>query len=336
MIILTNSLAEKVDEGALKVATSLIKRIKKAHSDVTIISYGHQTENADICLSVNKLLLNKALIKTIWQKKELVLYFPFPARTLANSIRTWILSRYARYGLKVCFVQQYSINKLAKFLLRHSGAEIITLSKQAYEFYIDVVGKHVTYLKAGIDSEKFVPVGKDIKHQLQKKYNVCSGKKVVLHVGHLSEGRNIRQLLKVGPEYHVFIVVSTLTKDKWDEQLRTDLMNRPNTTIIDEYIPNIEEIYQMADVYFFPVQEFGHCIDVPLSALEAAACNLPIVTTPFGELKELLGREGFYQIESFEAEFLNDLLQIACTEKKNTRESVLEYDWNLAVNALIK
>ena len=58
----------------------------------------------------------------------------------------------------------------------------------------------------------------------------------------------------------------------------------------------------MCDLYYFPVKELGRCIDVPLSCLEAASCNLPVVATDFGELKEFIGCEGFFFIESFEKE----------------------------------
>ena len=86
-------------------------------------------------------------------------------------------------------------------------------------------------------------------------------------------------------------------------------------------------------MYFFPVQSFGHCIDVPLSCLEAASCNKPIVTTDYGEMKAFQGKEGFYFIESFEEASLNDLIDQALRNRScDTRSAVLEYDWEHAVS----
>ena len=70
-------------------------------------------------------------------------------------------------------------------------------------------------------------------------------------------------------------------------------------------------------------------------ALEAAACGIPVAATPYGELKELLGCEGFYELESFDARALNEQLRAILNERKTPRQSVLKYDWNLAVAALL-
>ena len=90
----------------------------------------------------------------------------------------------------------------------------------------------------------------------------------------------------------------------------------------------------MSDVYFFPVAEEGHCIDVPLSCLEAAACNTPVVTTQYGEMKAFEGKEGFFFIDSFEQCALNQTVETALAQRNaNVRRAVLEYDWDRAVSS---
>ena len=97
-------------------------------------------------------------------------------------------------------------------------------------------------------------------------------------------------------------------------------------------MPNIEEIYQLSDAYFFPVVAHGNCIDVPLSCLEAAACNIPVVTTRYGEMSTFQGKEGFWFIDSFDREHLNQIVSTAIfAENSSSRESILEYDWNNAI-----
>ena len=39
MLILSNSLSQTADEGSLKLATSIVKRLKKENPDTYIISY---------------------------------------------------------------------------------------------------------------------------------------------------------------------------------------------------------------------------------------------------------------------------------------------------------
>ena len=57
--------------------------------------------------------------------------------------------------------------------------------------------------------------------------------------------------------------------------------------VLRENLPAIHELYQLADVYLFPVQRADAAMEIPLSVLEAMAVNLPIITTPFGRLTEL-------------------------------------------------
>ena len=337
MIILSNSLTEKTDEGCLKVANSLAKRIKKLYPETMLVSYGESTNQSDCHLKLNKLFLNRSLISLIRRKKEPVLYIPFSSNTMASVMRVWVLSWFAKYGLKVIFVLRYPMNSVKEKLLRLSGAEVIALSAESYDFFKSIVGHKATYLKTGIDTKQFSPVDDIVAEQLKEKYGMMKDKKVILHVGHLKSGRNVEQLLKISQKYHVFLVTSTLTKDEQDVELRNKLLSQSNITIIDKYIPNIQELYQMADVYFFPVQESGHCIDVPLSVMEAAACNKAIVTTSYGELKAFLGQDGFFFIDSFEENALNDLLDSAVQRNScDTRSAVLEYDWENSIVNLTK
>jgi glycosyltransferase involved in cell wall biosynthesis len=131
------------------------------------------------------------------------------------------------------------------------------------------------------------------------------------------------------------LVVSTLTAAFEDKPLRDSLAAKENLTIIDRYLQHIEEIYQLADAYLFPVEKARNCIDVPLSALEAAACSIPVVATEYGELKGLLGRDGFTRIESFDVQMLNDQLDAAIHKGGDPRPHVLPYDWQHAVKELL-
>ena len=113
--------------------------------------------------------------------------------------------------------------------------------------------------------------------------------------------------------------------------LNIPMVQCSNIKIFDTYLENIQELYQLSDVYFFPVRESGNCIDVPLSCLEAAACNKPIVTTFYGEMESFQGNEGFWFIDSFDEELLNQTI-LSATESNTvfTRKYVLEYDWKNA------
>lgn len=331
MIILTNCLTDKADEGCLKVANSLIKRIKIKAPETMIVSYGESPCPGDLHLRTNKLLLNRKLLFLLRKKKEPVLYIPAVAKAHTMAVRVFILSLFARRGMQVVQVMQYPMSTFSRLLLKASKARILTFSKSTYECYRDLLGDGVDYLKAGVDTERFCPVLAEEKRALRKKYNLPVDKTIVLHVGHLNVKRNVEQLLAVNENAHSVLVASTYAPENKDAQLKERLLQKANFTLIDEFLPNIEEVYQLADVYLFPVVASHKCIDVPLSALEAAACGIPVVTTPYGEMKELIGKPGFYQVESFEPEALSSLIDTAAAEGVSPRQCVLEYDWKNAV-----
>lgn len=336
MLILTNCLTDVIDEGCLKVANSLIKRIKSLNSKAYIVSYEREHPLADEHQCLNKLFFSVRLRKTIRKINEDLLYIPFPARTLFTALRIFMLSLYCNNKLSVVMVQKERYNILAKMLLKMSRAELLVLSNEAFEFYGDFVDKkRIKYLKTGVDTKRFTPVDENRVKELKRKYGFDENVPVILHVGHLKYGRNVQKLLDIDSSYQVVLVCSTLTENEQDIELRDKLKNRENIRIINGYIENIEEIYQLCDVYFFPTVESGNCIDVPLSCMEAASCSKPVVSTPYGEIKELLNEQGFYRIENIDKVNINELIGKALTEKKNPREAVLDYDWDCAVKSLL-
>lgn len=333
MIVLTDCLGEKTDEGCLKVANSLVGRIKAAAPRTKVVTYGNRHTGSDCHLKLNKLFLNRKLFRLLRQEEDEVLYIPFSSNTRASVLRVWMLSKFCKNKLAVLFVLRHKMSRISKYLLQKSGARIIMLSEASCLFFSQQLSNDVRHLKAGVDTEKFRPVSLEEKSALRRKYGISQEETVVLHVGHLKAGRNVGKLLEIPDHYRVILVVSTLTKEECDETLRRQLAEKTNITLIDTYLEHIEEMYQLSDVYFFPVEQQGNCIDTPLSALEAAACNLPVVATPYGELKQMLSKRGFYEIKSF-AE-ISSLLRQALEEKHQPREHILEYDWTFAVKQLL-
>lgn len=335
MLILSNCLTEAADEGGLKLATSLVKRIKAAQKQTCVVTYERQSGLSDLHLKLNKFMLNRELIRVIRREKQPVLYIPFPAPSLSMALRIRIVAAFAGKGLKVMMIRQFPMGRIERFLLSRSRAELIVFSEQAKTFYESITDNAVTYVKTGVDTGRFVPVTPEETKMLKSRYGLDPDRPVVLHVGHMKEGRNVRQLMKLDPAYQVLLVISTLSKERQDASLRQTLEGCGNIRIIDSYVANIEQIYQLSDVYFFPVSQQGHCIDVPLSCMEAAACNKPVVTTDYGEMRQLAGSPGFFFVQDFEARHLNETIaQALALENCQSRDAVLEYDWSRGVAAL--
>lgn len=335
MLILSNALTNVVDEGCVKVANSLVKRIKSADRSATVIAFERQSDLADEYMTVNKLLFSRKLILRLRENKGNIIYIPFPAKSRSTALRVFMLSLFAGKNFRVMLSMTSGLDFISKLLFKMSRARLIVFSKRSFELYSSVVGKkRVAYLKAGVDTEKFVSVSPETARKLKEKYGFDPNKKLVLHVGHINRGRNVEQLKKLTDNYQVLLIASTQTKDEQDKEIKNELLSC-GVVIIDSYIPDIEQVYQMADVYLFPVVEKGRCIDVPLSCMEAAACDKPIVTTDFGEMREFIGKDGFYFINSFEADRICSRIEEALrADGVSTRQAVLDYDWSIATEFL--
>ncbi len=336
MLILSNCLTKKVDEGCLKVANSLVNRILKRNPDTAVISFERKPSYKSLHLELNKFLISKKLFKAIRRNDGPFLYIPFPAREWATALRVFILSCISKRKVTVLFTMLCDCGFIGRLLFKLSGANIVTLSQNTQEIYNKMIGENrVKYLKTGVDTEKFCPVSNEQKTALKAKYGIDTEKPVILHVGHLKSGRNIAELMKLDSKYQVVLAVSTLTKNEQDEELKNQLLQCSNIKLIDEYLPNIEELYQLSDAYFFPVVAKKNCIDVPLSCMEAAACNKPIITTNYGEMVSFKDKDGFWFIDSFDDVRLNQIVEFALKmDSVNTREHVLEYDWKNAISYL--
>lgn len=334
MIIITDCLTERLDEGCIKVANQLTMRIKKKIPETTVVSFRDKTEKSDVHLKLNKLFLNWSLASLLYNKREPVLYIPFSSNTTASVLRICILSMYTRKRVNVLYTLQHPMNRIARYLLRKSGARIVTLSEMSRDYY-QSNGNETLYIKTGVDTRKFVSVSEDKKQQLREKYHVPRDKTVVLHVGHLNSGRNVQKLPMLSDDYYVILVCSP--RGIQDGQLRRQLESCENIRIVDTFVEAIEEMYQLSDVYLFPVIEAEHCIDVPLSVLEAASCNVPVVATRYGELASLKEESGFCFISDCERKMLNDAVSAMSTVRCcNNRAAVAEYDWDNAVGKLVQ
>lgn len=327
MLILTNCLTPTPDEGSLKVGCCLTRAVKSRCPETKVISYERRSELTDVFLKTNRLLLSRELLRQIRQETEGVLYIPFPTRSLPMALRLFLLSRLSPVPVTAVLSMTRNHGPLSRLLLKYSRGKLAALSRTSADFYGSFVGEdRVLYLKAAVDTAAFTPVSPARARSLKEKYGLDPDRKVLFHAGHLKRGRNLQRLLEFPGHIQLLLAVSSFTRQ--EEDLRILLEQRENVTLLQGFLPHIEELYQLCDGYVFPVEEKYNCIDVPLSCLEAAACGKPVITTGWGEMAELLGKPGFYPLTRWEA---------ALEDRENsTRSAALCYDWRLAAEKLME
>ena len=124
---------------------------------------------------------------------------------------------------------------------------------------------------------------------------------------------------------------STSTRVK--QEIRDEL-EESRCLVWTDYFKQIEEIYALADCYIFPEVGKKASIVLPLSVLEAMACNLPVISARFGALPEVFSEGGGLIFADGEEDFLKGLGKVKNGMEVRTREKVLPYSWGEVVSKL--
>lgn len=220
---------------------------------------------------------------------------------------------------------------------------LIFTQSEKFESFFKSKGCEVCFIPNGVDCAKFAPVDKERKIELRKKLGWPEDKKIVLHVGHIKENRQLSVFEKIQQIDTVQVVIVGGTAQKADEALKMRLEGA-EIMVLHRYFEDVSEIYKAADMYVFPIIDTSNAlpndynqvgaIDLPLSVLEAMACNLPVVTTRFGALPRLFeeGRGFFY------ADGNDGIIDRVCSMEdglvSGTRKMIEPYDWDAVVERI--
>jgi glycosyltransferase involved in cell wall biosynthesis len=142
----------------------------------------------------------------------------------------------------------------------------------------------VAYLPNGVDLHRFHPATQKHKRHLRRRYGLDEERPTVLHVGHLEPARNLSALAPLSKAGMQVVVAGSLYMGT-DHRLITHL-EQAGYCLFKGYQPRVEDLYMLADCYAFPPAP-GDSLTMPLSVLEAMACNLPVATTRFRGLTEI-------------------------------------------------
>lgn len=216
-------------------------------------------------------------------RPEIIHYFPGPTLkvlVLAKLIQLLTRSRSIISATKPVLPKLRYFKMISTFL----KPDLVIVQSKKSEGFFTAVKYKTKFVPNGVDIERFVPVSKQKKYELRKKYGLNDEDFILLHIGPVKNGRNQKSLLHIQDSKILLIVSLTNPSEKtaYEELLKTDAI------VWKEYFPHIEEVYSLADVYVFPVFEELNSIEIPLSVLEAMSCNLPVITTPYGALERVL------------------------------------------------
>lgn len=337
MVILTDILKNPIDEGAKVATLNLLKHLKRlSHSHIIAVNSDTDLLFIDDFITLNKFLFNLSFyskIKKHYYRK--VLYIPEASITFYSCIRAKLLQLFTGKDIYILSFQPRRYNALSRFIVKIIKPQsIITQSKDTFRYLSDMgITTHI--LPLGVDDIKYSEFDVSRKNDLRKKYAIQQDKTVLLHVGHIQQSRNLEWLVDVKikcPDIEVIIVGSTYRLA--DESLYTKLTNA-GIRVFSDYIKNMEDIYNLADYYVFPVKRDDGAIGTPLSVLEALACNLPVITTRFGSLPDVfIEDECFYYVDSI-GEVIAILKNIE-VRSCNNRKKIELFTWEHIAHQLVE
>ncbi|MFW6074609.1 MAG: glycosyltransferase family 4 protein [Chloroflexota bacterium] len=336
--IVSDDLSGPPDEGVKKFTLSIAAALQSHHEVELISTHGSNDTDGVRSIPTSRSFLSLSLRAALRSgQPEVIIYATHRSATFFSFIRARLLKFYCP-GVPVVLLglQTRRHSRWQQLLIRQLRPDLTLVQSDLNREYLAGLGCNVAVVPSGVDVNTFRPVSPGRRLALRKQYGLDITRPIILHIGHLKEGRGIRDLIPLAASDTCQVVLVTSTSTPQEARLADDL-RAAGVRLITEYLPNIEELYQLSDCYVFPVRTTDNAIEIPLSVLEALACDLPVVTTRFGGLQRLFGHvthPGIVFVDST-GELTAEALRIAQIGRRGTRVFALPFSWEQVARILL-
>lgn len=281
LALVSNALDGPPDEGTRKV----VQTLARAMPDATAVSVDDAAGSR-----AEKLLFSRAAEQVRRAGARVVVYVPTQGLTAATFVRMRRLRSAGRCKVVLIATQGRPPVPGEKLWARSAGPDVLLSPSSAVVDHALSLGIDARFVPLGVDTATFVPVDAQTKTRLRSELGFGE-RPLLLHVGHASANRNLGWLTRARAETGADVVLVVGRSQGVDEALLESLRG-DGVRVVSDFVPDIAKVYAAADCYVFPVLAEQGAIGIPLSVLEAMACNLPVVSTPFGGLPRMFAPEG--------------------------------------------
>lgn len=286
LAIVSEDLALPTDEGLKKFVYSISTPLAEK-TNMLVVSTAPQgplPENVRHSRA-NRLMLGKELSQTLGSfRPQAILYVPRAAGTRNAFVRSAMLRRHAPQARTVMVsLQPRHYSGVSRAIVRRFHPDVTVAQSATVRDELESLGIRARAIPSGVDMSIFRPATINQRQALRAKYDVPSDVFVALHVGHFTRERNTLLLGRIRRELGCEMIMVGSTSTEAQQDVESDL-RASGVRVVDTFVRNIAELYQLADCYIFPVRVSYGAIEMPLSVLEAMACGIPVISTPFGSL----------------------------------------------------
>ncbi len=301
------------DEGMRKIASCLGRDLARFHTVKTFSPM---------------LAVRPAFWKQIKHySPDVIQYIPGPS--LKSFVVMKVLSWLHPQAVTIMGAPLFRVPRCAYTFLRFIAPDLMLAQshrRQAFFRRRKIVS--IYFPLSGVDTGLFRPVSPAEKRALRLRYNLDVSNFVVLHVGSIKWKRNVQALGGLQDAGFQTVIVGSTTTGINANLADSIIMQK--TKLIVDYIERIHELYQLADCYVFPtpIENCTASIELPLSVIEAASCNLPIVATRFGALPDVFPNTSGFEFVDSSGQITGAVESVARRHNNvQTRERVRLLDW---------
>jgi len=205
--------------------------------------------------------------------------------------------------------------------------DIILTFSHSWKDYLSRFTRAPFIVPGAVDSIRFKPVAPSEKKSIRKELGLPEDAFIALHVGHLRKARGLLKMTSLVPRKITPVIIVAKSTGR-DFGIKEQLI-KAGCIVIDEFVQSIESYYQASDCYVFPTHSALRGMDLPLSILEAMACNLPVVSFDFGCISKLYGGTAGIKIVYSDEEFIGGIMEVKDRPPIiETRKAIENNDWN--------
>lgn len=270
-IVLVGDTTGTLDEGMKKTTHSLVNGLS-ANNEVLII---HPRQ-----------AFRQSTLHQVRRLRPHVIHYTHGPSVKSVLVARWLAAWAgdAKVVLSALHPRMSALVQITTALVR---PDLIFVQSEKARRFFQIANCRTAFLPNGVDLGRFNPVSNERKLELRREYGIVGQDFVVLHVGSVQDSRNLGGLADLQQELDIQVLVVGSTTEKAQISI-VETLRSVGCIVWLRFFEHVEHLFQLADCYLFLVEDELGCIQMPLTVLEAAACNLHVVTTPFGGLPHFL------------------------------------------------